>query len=69
MIKRAAIFIFLIISFSSLFAQIPSWKVNEPDYQFTMTIVSKLNMDGTQLLVGVLVNSLMLQVQKHIMPT
>ena len=49
MIKRAAIFIFLIISFSSLFAQIPSWKVNEPDYQFTMTIVSKLNMDGTQL--------------------
>ena len=49
MIKRAVIFIFLIISFSSLFAQIPSWKVNEPDYQFTMTIVSKLNIDGTQL--------------------
>ncbi len=47
--KRAAIFIFLIMSFSSLIAQIPSWKVNEPDYQFTMTIVSKLNMDGVQL--------------------
>ena len=49
MIKRITIFIFLVVSFSSEYAQIPGWKANEPDYQFTMTIVSKLNMDGVQL--------------------
>ena len=49
MIKRITIFIFLVVSFSSVYAQIPGWKANEPDYQFTMTIVSKLNMDGVQL--------------------
>lgn len=47
--KRTAIFIFFFISSSFLFAQVPTWKVNEPDYQYTMTIVSKLNMDGVQL--------------------
>ena len=47
--KSAAIFISFIFLSSILFAQVPVWKVNEPDYQFTMTIVAKLNMDGIQL--------------------
>ena len=47
--KRAVIFIFLLISSSRLFAQIPTWKVNEPAYQYTMTFVAKLNVDGVQL--------------------
>jgi hypothetical protein len=47
--KTTTIFIFFLAFTSRLFAQAPIWKVNEPDYQYTMTIVSKLNMDGTQL--------------------
>jgi len=47
--KSAAIFISLIFLSSALFAQVPVWKVNEPAYQYTMTIVAKLNMDGIQL--------------------
>ena len=47
--KRAAIFIFFLITKSYLYAQIPGWKANEPDYQYTMTLVAKLNMDGVQL--------------------
>ncbi len=47
--KRSAIFIFFLIATSNLFAQIPSWKANEPDYQYTMTLVAKLNMDGVYL--------------------
>jgi hypothetical protein len=47
--KIALFFIFLLTLSSSLFSQAPSWKVNEPDYQHTMTFVAKLNMDGIQL--------------------
>jgi hypothetical protein len=47
--KIALFFIFLLALSSSLFSQAPSWKVNEPDYQHTMTFVAKLNMDGVQL--------------------
>jgi hypothetical protein len=47
--KRIVIFIFLWISAASLFAQAPNWKANEPSYQYTMTFIAKLNMDGVQL--------------------
>jgi len=39
----------LIVAQSSL-AQIPSWSVNENEYQYTMTFVAKLNVDGKQLI-------------------
>lgn len=49
--KRTAIcFILLLITCTSLFAQIPNWVVNENEYQYTMTFVSKLNVDGKQLI-------------------
>lgn len=47
--KRAVFLIFLLISFTRLFAQIPTWKVIESNYQYTMTFVAKLNVDGVQL--------------------
>lgn len=50
--KRAVIVLFLLISFARLYAQIPTipnWKVIEPDYQYTMTFVAKLNVNGVQL--------------------
>lgn len=47
--KRAIILLFFLVSFGRLFAQIPSWKVNESDYQYTMTFVAKLNVDGVPL--------------------
>jgi len=47
--KIILLFSFLLIIASTLHAQIPDWKVIEPNYQYTMTIVSKLNMDGVQL--------------------
>lgn len=47
--KRVVILIFLLISFTRLFAQIPTWKVIESNYQYTMTFVAKLNVDGVQL--------------------
>lgn len=47
--KRTIVFLYCIIySFSSM-AQVPLWKVNESAFQYTMTFVSKLNMDGVQL--------------------
>ena len=49
MIKRAIVFIVLFSCSSLLFAQVPVWKVNEPAYQYTMTFVAKLNVDGVQL--------------------
>lgn len=60
--KRAIILLFFLVSFGRLFAQIPSWKVNESDYQYTMTFVAKLNVDGVTLtnsndLVGAFVGS------------
>ena len=47
--KRAIILLFFLVSFGRLFAQIPTWKVNESDYQYTMTFVAKLNVDGIPL--------------------
>jgi hypothetical protein len=47
--KRAIILLFFLVSFGRLFAQIPTWKVNESDYQYTMTFVAKLNVDGVPL--------------------
>jgi hypothetical protein len=47
--KYVLIFTILLGSFSLVSAQAPSWKVNEADYQHTMTFVAKLNMDGVQL--------------------
>lgn len=47
--KYVLIFTILLASFSLVSAQAPSWKVNEADYQHTMTFVAKLNMDGVQL--------------------
>jgi hypothetical protein len=54
--KSISIFIVLLIFSTKLIAQLPglpglaNWKVNEPLYQYNMTIVAKLNMDGTQLI-------------------
>ncbi len=48
--KKVLIFIFLLISSIRLLAQLPGWKVNEPAYQYTMTFIAKLNMDGAQLI-------------------
>jgi hypothetical protein len=47
--KRAIILLFFLVSFGRLFAQTPTWKVNESDYQYTMTFVAKLNVDGVPL--------------------
>ena len=47
--KKASFFLFFLACSSILYAQVPIWKVNEPDFQYTMTIVSKFNMDGVQL--------------------
>ena len=47
--KRAVILIFFLISFTRLFGQAPSWNVIESNYQYTMTFVAKLNVDGAQL--------------------
>ena len=40
----------LSISFSTLSAQVPTWSVKENDFQYTMTFVAKLNVDGKQLI-------------------
>jgi hypothetical protein len=43
-------FFITLLPFCSLFAQMPNWSVNENDYQYTMTFVAKLNIDGKQLI-------------------
>ncbi len=48
--KTAFCFILLCLSFHALFAQTPAWKVDENAYQFTMTFVAKLNVDGKPLI-------------------
>lgn len=48
--KIAFCFILLNLSFPTLFAQAPAWAVNENAYQYTMTFVAKLNVDGKQLI-------------------
>lgn len=47
--KRILIFILLWVLSAPLFAQLPNWKVIEPNYQYTMTCIAKLNLDGVQL--------------------
>lgn len=48
--RKAFCFILLFISYQTLVAQTPNWVVNENEYQYTMTFVAKLNMDGRQLI-------------------
>lgn len=49
--KRGVISFFLcFISTQLLFAQAPNWSVNENEYQFTMTFIAKINVDGKQLI-------------------
>lgn len=47
--KTVFCFILFCFSFPALFAQSPDWKVDENAYQYTMTFVAKLNIDGKQL--------------------
>ncbi len=47
--KKIFCLLMIFIPFCSLFAQIPNWSVNENEYQYTMTFVAKLNIDGKQL--------------------
>jgi hypothetical protein len=48
--KIAICFSLVLISTQSLFSQIPDWGVKESEYQYTMTLVAKLNVDGKQLI-------------------
>jgi hypothetical protein len=43
-------FILILNTCQTLFAQTPNWLVSENDYQYTMTFVAKLNVDGKQLI-------------------
>jgi hypothetical protein len=47
--KRAAILLFFLVSFVRLFAQAPAWSVNESNFQYQMTFVAKLHVDGVRL--------------------
>jgi hypothetical protein len=60
--KRAIILLFFLVSFVRLFAQAPTWSVNESNFQYHMTFVAKLYVDGVRLknskdLVGAFVGS------------
>ena len=48
--KIAFCFILLNLYLNALFAQAPTWSVNENAYQYTMTFVAKLNVGGKQLI-------------------
>lgn len=48
--KNTLVFILLILACQTLFAQAPSWTVKESDFQYTMTFVAKLNVDGKRLI-------------------
>jgi len=48
--KRLLLLVFVIGFYQMLFAQTPGWVVNESDYQYTMTFVAKINVDGKQLI-------------------
>ena len=48
--KIAFCLILFSLSFPELLAQAPTWTVNENAYQYTMTFVAKLNVDGKQLI-------------------
>lgn len=47
--KRAIITLFFLVSFVRLFAQAPTWSVNESNFQYQMTFVAKLHVDGVRL--------------------
>ncbi|MFM1877756.1 MAG: hypothetical protein RLZZ241_622 [Bacteroidota bacterium] len=47
--QKHGLVLFLTFAFTSAFAQVPSWSVKESDYQYTMTFVAKLNVNGKQL--------------------
>lgn len=48
--KNIVLYFLVLIGFSqTLFAQNPNWTVRESDYQYTMTFVAKLNLDGKRL--------------------
>jgi hypothetical protein len=47
--KKIALFLILFISCHMVFAQAPNWSVSENDYQYSMTIVARLNVGGKQL--------------------
>ena len=48
--KTVLIFVIFHFYFNALLAQSPSWSVNESDYQYTMTFLTKLNLNGKQLI-------------------
>ncbi|WKL44271.1 hypothetical protein [Flavobacterium sp. ZE23DGlu08] len=48
--KTVLLLILFCLSVQVAFAQPPNWSVNENDYQYTMTFVAKLNVDGKQLI-------------------
>ena len=48
--KRLLLLVFVIGFYQMLFAQTPAWVVDESDYQYTMTFVAKINVDGKQLI-------------------
>lgn len=48
--KTAFLFLIFFLSVQALLAQAPTWSVNESGYQYTMTFVAKLNVNGKQLI-------------------
>jgi hypothetical protein len=48
--KTVLIFVTFHLYLNVLLAQSPSWTVNESDYQYTMTFLTKLNLNGKQLI-------------------
>lgn len=46
---KKVLFCFFLLFSTCAFAQVPAWKVDEPAYQYTMTLVAKVNLDGVQL--------------------
>lgn len=48
--KLTVSFLLCFISLQILFAQAPDWSVKENEYQYTMTLIAKINVDGKQLI-------------------
>ncbi|RCH55712.1 hypothetical protein DJ568_07450 [Mucilaginibacter hurinus] len=48
--KKATLFLALFIFSQTIFAQAPDWAVKEHEYQYTMTFIAKLNVNGKQLI-------------------
>lgn len=48
--KTALFFILSFIFCHTIFGQTPNWTVKENDYQYTMTFIAKLNVDGKPLI-------------------